>query len=345
MSLCPYRRVDHVADKALTSELKHADRYRRSRRDGWVGVVKGRDLGAAVLITAIWGVNFSVIKLGLQNVDPFVLAALRFALGAVPAVFFIKRPAVPLHFLAGYGLLFGVGLWGVVNLSIVAGLSAGIASLLLQISALFTLILGAIVFRESVTGWQWGGLAVAGVGLLSTALITDGSVTPLGVVLILLAAASWSVANIVMKQAQPDRVLAFLLWSSLFAPLPLLALDVAFHGFAGLRALPGQLDGMTILSILFQVYPVTILGYWVWNSLLKRYPVSAVAPLSLLVPVFGLAGSVLIFHEAVPTAKIIALALIVGGVVVGLYGPRVLAAIGARTGKGTDSRPEPSRAG
>jgi O-acetylserine/cysteine efflux transporter len=312
---------------------------------GGFSSMRGRDIGAAVLITAIWGVNFSVIKLGLQNVDPFVMAALRFLLCAVPAVFFIKKPAVPFHFLVVYGLLFGVGLWGVVNLSIVAGLSAGIASLLLQISALFTLILGAIVFRESITPWQWGGLAIAGVGLLSTVLITDGSVTPLGVVLVLIAAMSWSVANIVMKKAHPEHVLAFLLWSSLFAPVPLLALDVTFHGLDGLRALPGQLDGMTILSILFQVYPVTILGYWVWNSLLKRYPVSAVAPLSLLVPVFGLAGSMLIFHEAVPAAKIIALALVVGGVVVGLYGPRVVAAVGVRTGHGTSSRPDHSRVG
>lgn len=292
--------------------------------------MKRRDIGAAVLVTAVWGVNFSVIKLGLQNVDPFVLAALRFLLCAVPAVFFVKRPDVPFRFLAGYGLLFGVALWGVVNLSIVAGLSAGIASLLLQFSALFTLLLGALVFRESITPWQWGGLAIASAGLLSAVLITDGSVTYLGVVLVLAAAVSWSAANVVMKKAHPDRVLAFLLWSSLFAPVPLLALDVAFHGFEGLGALPAQLDLMTISSILFQVYPVTIFGYWVWNSLLKRYPVSAVAPLSLLVPVFGLAGSMLIFHEAVPAAKITTLALILGGVVVGLYGPRVLAAAGVR---------------
>lgn len=289
--------------------------------------MRRRDVGAAVVVTAIWGVNFSVIKLGLQHVDPFVLAALRFLLCAVPAVFFVKKPDVPLRLLAGYGLLFGVGLWGVVNLSIVAGLSAGIASLLLQFSALFTLLLGALVFRESVTRWQWTGLVVAGVGLLSAVLITDGSVTYLGVLLVLAAAVSWSAANVVIKKANPARVLAFLLWSSLFSPLPLLALDVVFHGIGGLRALPAQLDGTTVSSILFQAYPVTIVGYSVWNSLLKRYPVSAVAPLSLLVPAFGLVSSVLIFHEAVPAAKATALALIVGGVVVGLYGPRVLAVI------------------
>ncbi|KAE9771211.1 EamA family transporter, partial [Escherichia coli] len=93
----------------------------------------------AVLITAIWGVNFSVIKLGLHSVDPFILAGIRFTLCALPALFFIKKPDVPWRYLISYGLVFGVGLWGMVNLGIKAGLSAGIASLVLQFSAFFTL--------------------------------------------------------------------------------------------------------------------------------------------------------------------------------------------------------------
>ena len=82
----------------------------------------------AVLITAIWGVNFSVIKLGLATVDPFILAGIRFSLCALPAIFFIRKPNVPWRYIIGYGLVFGIGLWGIVNLGIKAGLSAGIAS-------------------------------------------------------------------------------------------------------------------------------------------------------------------------------------------------------------------------
>ncbi|MSE17952.1 EamA family transporter, partial [Pantoea agglomerans] len=101
----------------------------------------------AVMITAIWGVNFSVIKLGLQAVDPFILAGIRFTLCALPALFFIKKPDVPWRYLISYGLVFGIGLWGLVNLGIKTGLSAGIASLLLQFSAFFTLLLGGWVFK------------------------------------------------------------------------------------------------------------------------------------------------------------------------------------------------------
>ena len=277
----------------------------------------------ALLVTAIWGLNFSVIKIGLQSVDPFILAGIRFALCAVPAVFFIRRPRVSWGMLAAYGLLFGVGLWGVVNLGIRAGVSAGVASLLLQFSAFCTILLGAALFHERVSSYQVAGIALALVGLGAIVSITDGSVSIAGTALVLLGAVSWSVANVIIKKSGTRDVLAFLVWSLLFAPLPLFALAYWSNGGAGFAALPAQLGATALLSILFQAYPTTLFGYWIWNSLLKRYPVSTVAPLSLLVPVFGVLGSVLIFGERLPAAKLSALVLILSGLVAGLYGQRI----------------------
>ena len=274
----------------------------------------------ALLVTAIWGLNFSVIKIGLQSVDPFILAGIRFALCAVPAVFFIPRPKVSWSALIAYGLLFGVGLWGVVNLGIQAGVSAGVASLLLQFSAFCTIVLGARVFHERISGYQVAGILLALPGLGCIISITDGSVNALGTGLVLLGALSWSVANVIIKQSGTRDVLAFLVWSLLFAPLPLFALGYLINGSAGFIALPAQLGIPALLSILFQAYPTTLFGYWIWNSLLTRYPVSTVAPLSLLVPIFGMLGSVLIFHESLPVAKILAIVLILFGLVTGLYG-------------------------
>lgn len=285
----------------------------------------------AVTITAIWGLNFSVIKIGLATVDPFILAGIRFSLCALPAVFFIRRPAVPWRYLIGYGLVFGIGLWGVVNLGIKAGLSAGIASLVLQFSAFFTLLLGGWVFKEALTRFQVAGLLIALAGLSCIIALSDGSVTTTGLLLVLLGAVSWSVANVLSKKANTRDVFAFLVWSSAFSPLPLFALDYLVNGSAGYTALATQLDSTAVLSILFQVYPNTLFGYWVWNSLLKAYPVSTVAPLSLLVPIFGLLGSVLVFGEAVSSTKLLAVVLIVLGLAVGLYGQRIFTALSART--------------
>lgn len=289
--------------------------------------MKLRHLLLALSITAIWGLNFSVIKLGLTTVDPFILAGIRFTLCALPAIFFIPKPDVPWRYIAGYGLVFGVGLWGVVNLGIKSGLSAGIASLVLQFSAFFTILLGATVFNEKVSRYQIAGMLVALCGLLSIIPIADGTVTLNGLVLVLTGALAWSVANVINKKARTKQVFAFLVWSSAFSPIALFTLDYAVNGTTGYQMLITQVDSRAVLSILFQVYPNTLFGYWVWNSLIKRYPVSTIAPLSLLVPVFGLLGSVIIFNESLSPNKIVAMVLIVTGLAVGLYGQRILSAI------------------
>lgn len=287
--------------------------------------MKPRHIALAILVTAIWGANFSVIKIGLQSVDPFILAGIRFLLCALPAVFFIKKPDTPWRFLVAYGLLFGVGLWGVVNLGISAGVSAGIASLVLQFSAFFTILLGSVVFREAISKYQYTGIAIALMGLLSIIPIRDGTVTLVGLGCVILGALSWSVSNIIIKKTGTKDVLAFLVWSSLFSPLPLFAISYGIHGSTGYAMLSSQLDAAAIFSILFQAYPTTLFGYWIWNSLLKKYPVSTVAPLSLLVPIFGMLGSSMIFHETLSTLKVTAIIFIVSGLTVGLYGTQLSA--------------------
>ena len=237
-----------------------------------------------------------------------------------PAIFFIRKPDVPWRYIIGYGLVFGIGLWGVVNLGIKAGLSAGIASLVLQFSAFFTILLGGWVFKEALTRFQVLGMLIALAGLLCIIKISDGSVSLTGVLLVLVGAASWSVANIINKKASTKDVFGFLVWSSAFAPIPLFALDYAVNGSAGYTAFVSQVNTTAVLSILFQVYPNTLFAYWIWNSLLKTYPVSTVAPLSLLVPIFGMLGSVLA----------VAVVLIVLGLAVGLYGQRIFNAMFAR---------------
>ncbi|MCK9746545.1 EamA family transporter [Pseudomonas syringae pv. syringae] len=295
--------------------------------------MKPLHIALAVLIMAIWGINFSVIKLGLTNVDPLILAGLRFSLCALPAIFFVRRPDVPWRYLIGYGLVFGIGLWGIVNLGIKAGLSAGIASLVLQFSAFFSILLGSWVFREALNRFQILGMLIALSGLLSVIVISDGSVSLLGMLLVLVGALSMSVANIINKKANTRDVFAFLVWSSAFSPIPLFALDYAINGSVGYIMFVNHIGATAVLSILFQVYPNTLFAYWIWNSLLKTYPISTVAPLSLLVPIFGMLGSVVIFNEHMSTGKVLAVLLIVAGLSVGLYGRRIFDGLIGRDGR------------
>ena len=278
-----------------------------------------KDFGLAVFITAIWGINFSVIKLGLHSIDPFMLAGARFLLCAIPLVFFIKKPDMPISYVALYGILFGVGLWGMATLGIYFGVSAGIASLVLQMSAFFTIIMGMFFLKEKVDRVKFFGFALAILGLFFIISLTDGSVTYVGLALIVIGALSWSFANVVVKKSGVTRVFSLMIWSSLFSPIPLFILAYLTQGQDVFINFWSNLDNKAVFSILFQVYPTTLFGYWIWNALINKYHISKVAPLSLLVPIFGLLGSFIIFNENIGLEKVISCILIVGGLLISTF--------------------------
>ncbi|SDZ04451.1 EamA family transporter [Pseudomonas salomonii] len=278
-----------------------------------------KHLALALLVTLAWGLNFPITKLGMRAIDPFVLTGLRFALAALPWVFFIKRPAVPFGYVAAYGVIFGLGMWGVINYGIQLGVSPGIASLLIQLSVFFTLGWGCVLFKENIRSAQWAGAFLALIGLAGIIANQQGEHAVLGVLMIVFSALAWSIGNVIIKTSGVKEIFSFMVWASLFPPIPLLLMAWWVHGNAAFVNLPTQLDRTALGSLLFQVYLATHFAYWGWNSLLKAYPVSTVAPLSLLIPVFGLASSMLILGERVSTANLVFIAVIISGLAVGLY--------------------------
>ena len=302
--------------------------------------MKKVDLLLGIFVTGIWGANFSVIKLGLGALDPFLLTSLRFTLCFLPLIFFVKKPDVRLSIIALYGLLFGVGLWGIVNLGIYLGLSAGIASLILQFSAFFTIIFATFIFGERISKSQIAGMSVAFAGLISILAVTDGSVSTMGVALVIFGAICWSSCNIIVRKNKPANMLAFIVWSSLFSALPLFLITFLVKGPEPFHGLLQALNGMAVFSIMFQSYITTIFGYWIWNSLMKKYPASSVAPLSLFVPVSGLITSWLVFDERIAFGKIIAAILILSGMAIFIYAKSIEQYFGDRI-----ARRDPPRSG
>ena len=277
-----------------------------------------KHLTLAVLVTAIWGFNFPVTKLGLAAIDPLLLTALRFTLAALPWVFFVKRPPIAIKWLAAYGLIFGVAMWALINLGIEWGVPPGTAALLIQFSAFFTLGWGVLLFREHLSPGQMLGMGLAVLGLVSIILASPGHGTTLGYGLLLVSAFSWSVGNVIIKQSKVREMFAFVVWASVFPPIPLLALTWLAHGPAPFAALATQFEWVAVFSLLFQVYAATHFCYWGWNLLLREYPVSTVAPLSLLIPVFGIAGSMLMLGHRVGYSEGVSMVLILSALAVGL---------------------------
>lgn len=286
--------------------------------------MNNRDLLLGILVMIVWGLNFSVIKLGVNEIDPLLLTALRFSLAVIPAVFFVKRPQVKWRYLMGYGLTFAIGVWGMGSWSIQAGLSAGMASVLLQMNVVISLFVGYFLFKETVTHIKIIGSVIAVLGLALSVSVTDGSVTSAGLLLILIAALSWSVTSIIVKKACTKQIFAFSIWGMLFAPLPLFILAYLQSDHDQLLSLNVLMNRSVIFSVLFQAYPVTLFGYWVWNRLLVKYPLSTVAPLTFLVPIFGLLGSAIFYQEQIGFVKAIACLLIIAGLIIGLIKPAAL---------------------
>lgn len=278
-----------------------------------------KHLVLAILVTLVWGVNFPITKLGLRSIDPFVLTGIRFALAAIPLVFFIKRPAIKFSYVVAYGFIFGLGMWGVINYGIQVGVSPGIASLIIQLSVFFTMGWGALLFKEKLRRAQLIGALLALVGLAGIISTQQGEHSILGVLLIVLSAVAWSVGNMIIKTSGVKEIFSFMVWASLFPLIPLFFIAWLMQGAAPFENLQSSLDLTAVLSIIFQVYLATHFAYWGWNSLLKLYPVSTVAPLSLLIPVFGIGSSMLIIGEHISIPNLISIAIIIMGLAVGLY--------------------------
>ncbi|MBE4853768.1 MULTISPECIES: O-acetylserine/cysteine exporter [Enterobacter] len=283
----------------------------------------------ALLVVVVWGLNFVVIKMGLHNMPPLMLAGLRFLLVAFPALLFVARPKIPLRLLLGYGLTISFGQFAFLFCAIKFGMPAGLASLVLQAQAFFTIILGAFVFGERLQGKQLAGisLAVFGVLVLIEASLNGQHVALLGFMLTLAAGLSWACGNIfnklIMQHEARPGVMSLVVWSALIPIVPFMAASFILDGPETMLKSLLEIDLTTILSLVYLAFVASIIGYGIWGALLGRYETWRVAPLSLLVPVVGLASAALLLDETLSGLQLAGAGLIMAGLYINVFGLRV----------------------
>lgn len=287
--------------------------------------VPWRHLALALLVVAVWGTNFVVIKVALDDLPPLLLAALRFALSVLPAVLFLPRPALPWTNLAAYGALIGVGQFGLLYLAMTRDISPGLASLVVQVQVFFTIGLAVRLDGERVRAFQWLALLLAAVGIGVIAGHTGGATSLRGLAMVLLAALCWAGGNIVARRAGRVDMLAYMVWTSAFSVPPLLLLSLAFEGLPAITAGVARADALTWAAVAWQAVGNTLFGYAAWNWLLARHPAATIAPMALLIPVFGIGASALWLGEPLPGWKLMATALVLAGLALNLAWPRLRA--------------------
>jgi len=279
-----------------------------------------RDLLLALIVVIAWGVNFVVIKVGLHGVPPMLLGALRFMLAAFPAVFFVKRPQLPWRWLLAYGVTISLGQFAFLFSAMYVGMPAGLASLVLQAQAFFTLIFAAFFLHERFRLPNVAGLLIAAAGLAVIGMQGGHAMTLAGFLLTLCAACSWALGNIVTKKVGKVDLVGLVVWGSLIPPLPFLALSYALEGPQRIAAALSGISAMSIFAIVYLAFIATLIGYGLWSRLLSRYPASQVAPFSLLVPIVGLASASLFLDERLSGVQIAGAVLVMAGLAVNVFG-------------------------
>ena len=286
-----------------------------------------KDMMLAVCVVIVWGVNFVVIKIGLDDMPPFLLAALRFTMVAFPAIFFIRLPCVPLKWLFAYGMTISFGQFSFLFLAIKLGMPAGIASLVIQTQAFFTIIFCVLLLSERFRWAHIAGILVAcsGVFLLARAGMNiqgSNSISPGALLLTLGAAVSWALGNVANKIISRDSQvtgISLVVWSALVAIVPFFACSLLFEGVDVIRESLLAVSNRTMWALVYLALFATIFGYAAWGYLLGRYEAWRIAPLSLLVPVVGIISANLLLGEALSGEQVVGAFIIVFGLLLNTF--------------------------
>lgn len=270
-----------------------------------------RDACLAVLVALAWGISFVAIKVGVDVFPPLLFSALRFTLVAFPLVLFLPAPKCGIGTILTIGVVLGIVKFSFFFIAIHVGLSAGLASILLQAQVFFTIIFAAFVFGEHISLRQAIAIVVAALGIALVTLAVDIEGSRLGLWLILLAAFSWGVSNMFMRKVDSAEMLNLFVWISLIPPVPLFVMSYTFE-----RAAWPQLTDLTMEAVFSLVYVSivgTLLGFAAWGQLLAKYKAAVVAPFALLIPVSGMFASALLFGETFEGQQVLGTVLILAG--------------------------------
>jgi O-acetylserine/cysteine efflux transporter len=287
----------------------------------------------ALLVVVIWGANFVVIDAGQADVPPLLFLALRFLVVCVPAVFFLKPPGIGWRQLLLVGGFLSLGQFTLLYLALALGMPPGLASLLLQTQVMFSLAVAALALRERPTRRQVLGVALGMVGLVIVITAHTQAAPLLPLIVTLGSALSWAIGNVLARRAQASSGLSLVVWSGLVVPLPAVALSLVVDSppvvWEALTSLSWVAIGSTVYTAVF----ASLIGYGIWNSLLARYPTSAVVPFTLLVPVVGILAAWLVQGEVPAVAELVGGAVMLAGLAAAVLQPR------RRTGREASAAP------
>ena len=285
-----------------------------------------KDMLLGLAIIFLWGFNFIVIHWGLNDLTPMMLGGLRFLVIAVVGSFFFTRPKTPIKWIVVYALTLNFGQFAFLFTAMTFGMPTGLASLVLQSQAIFTLFFSAMFLKERVRAYQLLSITVAAAGLAIIGLNNgDTAMTVLGFAITLAAASSWALGNVVTKaigEKGYDANLNLIVWACWVAPIPFFICAYFIDGSDVMLSNLLHINWQTMATLAYLSIGASIMGYGLWNYLMSRYSAGTVAPLALGVPVVGLTMAAILLDEKVVAWQWLGIVLVLLGLMMNALGGR-----------------------
>jgi O-acetylserine/cysteine efflux transporter len=277
----------------------------------------------ALLISFVWGFNFIIVKIGLEQIPPLTLCALRFLMASLPAVFFIPKPDVSWKYIIAYGLMTFALQFSLLFLGMSAGVAPGVAALILQLQVFFAIFFAYLFMQQTINRWQLIGAVISFLGIFILAWHHDKDCSLLGFTLILGAAISWGLGTIISAKLKNINMLSLVVWSSFVAVFPLFGMALLYENPIPILLHPNQLSTNSVIALVYITYLSTYFGYGYWSWLLSKYPIASIAPFALLAPIVAMIFSALIVHESIGLWKGVASLFVVAGLCLNIFNKKI----------------------
>ena len=281
------------------------------------------DVFLALLVALIWGFNFVVIKIGLDSFPPILFSALRFSCAAFPAVFLWSKGDIEWRWIISIGVTLGIVMFSLLYIGIHIGMPVGLSSLVLQIQAVFTILLSILILRDMPTIWQKIGIIIAFLGIGFLAVDKYETASLLGLILVIASGFAWAGSNILMKLCGKIDMFRLVIWMSIIPPIPLFLISLVFE--TGHKNALSNISWAGAGSILYTGLISTVLAFAIWGRLLREYSPNIVAPLSLLVPIFGIVSSFIVLDERFTYIELISSCMVFAGLSLIVFGSKLAA--------------------
>jgi O-acetylserine/cysteine efflux transporter len=283
--------------------------------------MKPADIFLAVLVAVIWGLAFVASRLALDELPPTLMTTLRFAIAAVPCLF-VRKPDVSWPLLIAISATLFLGQFLAQAFGIAHGVPVGLASVIVQSQALFTIAFAVIAFGEVPTRMQTIGIGFAAVGLLMICGTVGYDFSVGAFAVLMISPVSFAIGNLLLRRARDVPMFDLFAWLCLASAIPLLVLTLIADGPQPAWHSLQNMSLTGVVSILMIGAISTSIAYWLWGRLLRDYPAAQVVPFALLVPFVGAAASSIVFGERFGPLRLAGMVIVVVGIAIMLLSSR-----------------------